>query len=93
MQVIYRPPHSEKHRVTTATFFDEFKTYLSKAVQTTDCWDFNIHMDADTVRMCDILSMYDVIQGACINSNENTTLNKGKAAHGKSNLLYLKALL
>ena len=70
MHVIYRPPYSKKHRVTNATFFDEFQTYLSQAVQTTHSLmivgNFNSHMDtdidADTIRMCDVLSMYDLTQ-------------------------------
>ena len=70
VHVIYRPPYSEKHRVTTATFFEEFQTYLSHAVQTPHslliAGDFNIHMDintdADAIRMCDVLSMYDLTQ-------------------------------
>ena len=70
MHVIYQPPYSEKHRVTTATFFEEFQTYLSHAVQTPHslliAGDFNIHMDIDTdadaIRMCDVLSMYDLTQ-------------------------------
>ena len=57
-------------RVSTATFFDEFQTYLSQAVQTTHslmiAGNFKIHMDTDTevskLRMCDILSMYDLTQ-------------------------------
>ena len=70
VHVIYRPPYSEKHRVTTATFFEEFQTYLSHAVQTPHslliAGDFNIHMDIDTdadaIRMCDVLSMYNLTQ-------------------------------
>ena len=34
VHVIYRPSYSGKNRVTTATFFEEFQTYLSHAVQT-----------------------------------------------------------
>ena len=70
VHVIYQPPYSEKHRVTTATFFEEFQTYLSHAVQTPHslliAGDFNIQMDIDTdadaIRMCDVLSMYDLTQ-------------------------------
>ena len=62
VHVIYQPPHSGKNRVTTATFFDEFQTFLSQAVQTTHsimiAGEFNIYMDTDTdadkVRMCDV---------------------------------------
>ena len=70
VHIIYRQPYSEKHRVTTATFFEEFQTYLSHAVQTLHSLlitgDFNIHMDidkdADAIKMCDVLSMYDLTQ-------------------------------
>ena len=63
--VICRPPYSDKHRVTTATFFEELQIYLSHAVQTHHslliAGDFNIYMDVDTdadaIRMCDVLSM------------------------------------
>ena len=70
VHVIYRPPYSEKHHITTATFFEEFQTYLSQAVQITHsleiAGDFNINMDTDTdadkIRICDVLSMYDITQ-------------------------------
>ena len=70
LHVIYRPPYSEKHPVKTATFFEEFQTYLTHAAHTPRSLlivcDFNIHMDidtdADTIRMCDILSMCDLTQ-------------------------------
>ena len=69
MHVIYRPPYSEKHRVTTATCLTNLN-YLSKAVQTTHslviAGDLNIHMETDTgadkIRMCDVLSICDLTQ-------------------------------
>ena len=72
--VIYRPPYSEAHRITTATFFVEFQTYLSHAVQTCNALliagDFNIHMnvngDVDKIRMCDLLNMYDLTQHVAV---------------------------
>ena len=72
--VIYRPPYSEAHRITTATFFIEFQTYLSHAVQTCNALliagDFNIHMnvngDVDKIRMCDLLNMYDLTQHVAV---------------------------
>ena len=60
VHVLYRPPYSKKHYVTTASFFEEFQTYLSHTAQTPHSLltvgDFNIHIDIDA----DVLSMYDL---------------------------------
>ena len=49
VHVIYRPPYSARHPVTTATFFSEFEDYLATAVETSNslilAGDFNIHVD------------------------------------------------
>ena len=99
--MIYRPSYSEKHRVTTATFFDEFQTYLSQAVhaQTTHslmiAGDFNIRMDTDTdadkIRMCDVLSRYDLTHvdmyaNACI--RPHTRFNYHYPGRHNSELLF-----
>lgn len=47
--VIYRPPYSSNHPVTTSVFFDEFAKYLESIVMTSEplliTGDFNIHVD------------------------------------------------
>ena len=47
--VIYRPPHSDQHRVTMSTFFAEFaddvKTILLSKEELLIPGDFNIHID------------------------------------------------
>ena len=47
--VIYRPPYSSNHPVTSDVFFDEFSSYLELIVMSSDpiliAGDFNIHVD------------------------------------------------
>ena len=47
--VIYRPPYSEEHRVTTSTFFPEFADYVGTILLSKEelliLSDFNIHID------------------------------------------------
>ena len=70
IHVIYRPPYSTNHPVTTATFFNEFQNYLSVAAETPSylliAGDFNIHMDSeddsDKIHLCNLLDMYGLIQ-------------------------------
>ena len=49
--IIYRPPYSEIHPVTTSVFYSEFSEYLESVVLNTDpvliVGDFNIHVDCD----------------------------------------------
>ena len=46
---MYRPPCSPNHRITTATFFDEFAPYMDTVILSTEplliIGDFNIKMD------------------------------------------------
>ena len=67
--IIYRPPYSSAHPVSTAIFFEEFGEYLSEAVQTPHpiliVGDFNVHMNSnntDSTKLCDLLSMYNLVQ-------------------------------
>ena len=70
VHVIYRPPYSSKLRVTTGTFFEEFQTYLSGAVQSPYSLlitgDFNIHVNddnnSDHIRLRNLFCMYDLVQ-------------------------------
>ena len=47
--VIYRPPYSDEHRVTTSTFFAEFADYVETILLSKEglliLGDFNIHID------------------------------------------------
>ena len=60
---VYRPPHSEDHRVPMVTFLSEFSSYMESIILSKDhlliLGDFNIHMDvstnADTVKFMDLL--------------------------------------
>jgi len=70
IHVVYRPPFSSKHPVTTATFFEEFQSYLSDIVKSPlplyIAGDFNIHVDLpsdrDALKLSKLLQMYDLIQ-------------------------------
>lgn len=70
IHIVYRPPFSARHPVTTSTFFEEFQAYLSDCVKTQHplliAGDFNIHMDrandSDKVKMDNLLSMFYLSQ-------------------------------
>ena len=61
--IVYRPPHSEDHRVPVVTFLSEFSSYMESVILSKDhlliLGDFNIHMDvltdAYTVKFMDLL--------------------------------------
>ncbi|XP_068707911.1 uncharacterized protein [Montipora foliosa] len=61
--IVYRPPHSVKHAVSTSTFITEFSDYLESLVMSSEplliLGDFNIHMDlpddTDCRNMSDLL--------------------------------------
>ena len=50
--IVYRPPHSEDHQITTGVFFHEFAEYLESVVMSSDklmiIGDFDFHMDVPT---------------------------------------------
>ena len=64
LSVIYRPPYSAKHPVTTGVFISEFAEYLESFILCTEpvliCGDFNIHIDnsadPDGEVFCDLLT-------------------------------------
>jgi len=70
VHVIYRPPYSARHPVTTATFFTEIEDYLSTAVETSNslilAGDYNIHVDTvadpDAKIFQDLLKTYNLQQ-------------------------------
>ena len=61
--IVYRPPYSAAHPVTSSTFFPEFSEYLESLVlsKVPICiyGDFNVHLDvsddADTIAFADLL--------------------------------------
>ena len=61
--IVYRPPYSVKHPVSTSTFITEFSDYLESSVMSREplliLGDFNIHMDlpddTDCRNMSDLL--------------------------------------
>ena len=61
--IIYRPPYSSNHPITTSLFLTEFTTYLESIVLSPEpllvTGDFNIHMDVaenhDALRLLEIL--------------------------------------
>ena len=77
--VIYRPPYSAKHRITSKTFFREFAEYLSFLSSSSKklliVGDFNFHWeipsDADSTNLRDILDTSNLSQFVC----EPTHLN------------------
>ena len=50
--VVYRPPYSEDHPITSSVFFHEFAKYLESVVMSSDklliTGDFNFHIDVPT---------------------------------------------
>ena len=50
--IVYRPPHSEDHPITTGVFSHEFAEYLESVVMFSDTLviigDFDFHMDVPT---------------------------------------------
>ena len=66
MIIIYRPPYSDAHPITTGVFLTEFSDYLEHAVLCTDqlliCGDFNIHVDvSDDLDACRFLELLDSV--------------------------------
>ena len=64
--IIYRPPYSDAHPITTGVFLTEFSDYLEHAVLCTDqlliCGDFNIHVDvSDDLDACRFLELLDSV--------------------------------
>ena len=61
--IIYRPPYSNEHKVSTNVFFTEFSTYLESILLSKEqlliTGDFNIHIDAiddpDSLKLLDPL--------------------------------------
>jgi exonuclease III len=70
IHVVYRPPYSANHKVTTNTFYDEFQDYLSEALQSDVpvifTGDYNIRMnvdnDSDKYKFGEILTMFSLTQ-------------------------------
>ena len=61
--IVYRPPYSDEHRVSTNVFFTEFSIYLESILLSKEqlliTGDFNIHVDAvddpDSLKLLDLL--------------------------------------
>ena len=61
--IIYRPPYSDDHRVSTNDFFSEFSNYLESILLSEEqlliTGDFNIHVDVvdnpDSLKLLDLL--------------------------------------
>ena len=68
--IIYRPPYSVNHPVSTAVFFTEFSSFIESAVLCTDRLlisdDFNIYAniydDADAAKLQDLLESVGLVQ-------------------------------
>ena len=68
--IIYRPPYSVNHPVSTAVFFTEFSSFIESALLCTDrlliSGDFNIHAniydDADAAKLQDLLESVELVQ-------------------------------
>ena len=63
--IVYRPPYSEVHPITTSVFLSEFADYLESTVLCTDqllvTGDFNLHVDVTDVATLLILSLPEVL--------------------------------
>lgn len=68
--VVYRPPYSPNHPVTTSVFIAEFAQFLESVVMVAEplviTGDFNIHVnvrsDNDSLRFLDLLQSMGLIQ-------------------------------
>ena len=68
--IIYRPPCSEEHKVSTNTFFSEFSDYLESIILSKEqlliTGDFNIHVDvatdSDSIKLQDLLESFGLQQ-------------------------------
>ena len=68
--IMYRPPYSAAHPVTSAVFFVEFAEYLESIVLTADplfiVGDFNIHIDSnenyDAIKLSELLQSFSLTQ-------------------------------
>ena len=68
--IVYRPPYSAEHPVSTSIFINEFTDYLESVVMSSEpliiSGDFNIHMDMshnpDTIRFRDLLDSMGLMQ-------------------------------
>jgi hypothetical protein len=68
--VVYRPPYSEAHPVSTGAFLDEFAVFLESVVMCTEvliiAGDFNLHVydldDADARIFADLLESFGLVQ-------------------------------
>ena len=68
--IVYRPPYSPQHQVSSSVFFEEFSTLLENTVLCLEplliVGDFNFHLDdhqnADTRRFCHILTTFGLQQ-------------------------------
>ena len=68
--VVYRPPYSDAHPISTSVFFDEFAVFLESIVMCTEVLvisgDFNFHVNQlDTVdarKFADLLESFGLIQ-------------------------------
>ena len=68
--IIYRPPYSDDHSVSSHVFFDEFSSYLENIVMAPEVLlitgDFNFHIDcpsnADAKKFADLLDTFGLIQ-------------------------------
>ena len=68
--IMYRPPYSAAHPVTSAVFFVEFAEYLESIVLSADplliVGDFNIHIDSnenyDAIKLSELLQSFSLTQ-------------------------------
>lgn len=77
--LVYRPPYSTKHPVTTKVFFSEFSELLESVVLRPNpiiiCGDFNIHVDEhddpDAKRLDDLLQSMGLQQKVCVPTHKS----------------------
>lgn len=68
--IIYRPPYSEAHQITSAVFYTEFAEYLESIVLSAEplliVGDFNIHVDCpdnqDATKLLELLESFSLTQ-------------------------------
>ena len=68
--IVYRPPYSSLHPVSTSAFFDEFSQFLENVVMCPEALvisgDFNLHLDDlrdyDTKKFMNLLETFSLSQ-------------------------------
>lgn len=78
--IVYRPPHSNRHNLSTTTFFEEFAGLLERLVVSPSklliLGDFNFHANANETNAVQFLNLLD-----SFNLNQRVSVATHKSGH------------